>query len=76
MDINIGTLLGQYGLPLTMLIVVVVAFVRGDVVPGYVYRDAIAQRDRSLDLVEKLGNAADTATNVVERIVRRKQRVR
>jgi ABC-type taurine transport system substrate-binding protein len=59
--VDINTLIGQYGLPLTMLIVVVAAFVRGDVTPGYVYKDALSQRDRALDVAERVTTVAEQA---------------
>jgi hypothetical protein len=68
--VDVNALVGQYGLPLAMLIMVITAFVRGDVVPGYVYKDALSQRDRALAVAERLSSAADAATAVVERIVR------
>jgi hypothetical protein len=74
MDLNLGQIFAQYGLPLTMLIVVVVAFVRGDVVPGFVYKDALTQRDRALGVAERLSAAAEIATTVVERVVQPKNR--
>lgn len=63
-------LVTQFGLPLAALVVVVVGIGSGQFVPGYVYRDALAQRDRALDVAERLTTAAELATTVAERIVR------
>lgn len=63
-------LLQRYGLPLAALVIVTVAFVRGDIVPGYVYKEALGQRDRALDAAERLVNAAEVAATLAERTVR------
>lgn len=65
---DIAQLIREFGLPLAALITVVIAFVRGDVkagkdhrdcVPGPVYRDALKQRDRALDVAERMTGVAE-----------------
>lgn len=72
-DPSIAEFLREFGLPMLMLLATLVAFVRGWVVPGYVYKDALSQRDRALDNSEALVNAADVATTIAERVVRPKR---
>ena len=67
-------LVTQFGFPLAALVVVVIGFGSGVVVPGFVYRDALAQRDRALDVAERLTTAAELATTVAERVVQHRVR--
>ena len=57
---------GGWILVAALAVLIVVAFIRGDIVPGWIYKREIARADKATDLVAATTGAIDHLTGAVK----------